>query len=154
MVLQKSRHIGMSKDFSSIPKKDLKKILSRIKTLTEDPRPQGSEKLTGQQRYRLRRGRYRMLYSIKADELTLLSQITHLCMTVSILCFRRLSVNPRTRSKSTGRPCNFSRSCFIMAVMNRFGASVSKRMFRSLSGMAPPGAKDPKSHSRYIWPYI
>jgi mRNA interferase RelE/StbE len=44
---------SVEKDFSSVPKKDLKKILDRIKALGEDPRPQGSEKLTGQQRYRL-----------------------------------------------------------------------------------------------------
>ena len=58
------------KDFDAIPKKDRKKILNRIETLTEDPRPQGCEKLTGQQRYRLRQGRYRILYSIQDDELT------------------------------------------------------------------------------------
>ena len=61
---------SVQKDFDAIPKKDLKKILNRIETLTEDPRPQGCEKLTGQQRYRLRQGRYRILYSIQDDELT------------------------------------------------------------------------------------
>jgi mRNA interferase RelE/StbE len=58
------------KDFKVIPKKDLKKILERIEALTEDPRPPGCEKLTGQHRYRLRQGRYRILYSIQDDELT------------------------------------------------------------------------------------
>lgn len=47
---------SVEKDFSSIPKKDVKKILNRIKTLEENPRPPGSEKLTGQERYRLRQG--------------------------------------------------------------------------------------------------
>ena len=61
---------SVQKDFDAIPKKDRKKILNRIETLTEDPRPQGCEKLTGQQRYRLRQGRYRILYSIQDDELT------------------------------------------------------------------------------------
>ena len=60
---------SVQKDFDAIPKKDLKKILNRIETLTEDPRPPGCEKLTGQQRYRLRQGRYRILYSIQDDEL-------------------------------------------------------------------------------------
>ena len=61
---------SVQKDFAAIPKKDLKKILNRIETLSEDPRPPGCEKLTGQQRYRLRQGRYRILYSIQDDELT------------------------------------------------------------------------------------
>jgi mRNA interferase RelE/StbE len=61
---------SVQKDFAAIPKKDLKKILNRIETLSEDPRPPGCEKLTGQQRYRLRQGRYRILYSKQDDELT------------------------------------------------------------------------------------
>jgi mRNA interferase RelE/StbE len=61
---------SVQKDFDSIPKKDLKRILSRIESLSEDPRPKGCEKLTGQERYRLRLGRYRIVYSIQDDELT------------------------------------------------------------------------------------
>ena len=58
------------KDFEPIPKKDLKKILQSIHRLSEDPRPRGCEKLTGQERFRLRQGRYRIVYSIQDDELT------------------------------------------------------------------------------------
>jgi mRNA interferase RelE/StbE len=61
---------SVEKDFKLIPQKNLKKILDRIEALAEDPRPSGCEKLTGQQRYRLRQGRYRILYSIQDDELT------------------------------------------------------------------------------------
>ena len=61
---------SVQRDFDSIPKKDLKRILSRIESLSEDPRPKGCEKLTGQERYRLRQGRYRIVYSIQDDELT------------------------------------------------------------------------------------
>jgi len=61
---------SVEKDFATIPKKDLKKILKRIKGLVENPRPWGCEKLTGQERYRLRQGRYRIVYSIQDDELT------------------------------------------------------------------------------------
>ncbi len=61
---------SVEKDFKVIPKRDLKKILDRIETLAEEPRPTGCEKLTGQKRYRLRQGRYRILYSIQDDELT------------------------------------------------------------------------------------
>ena len=62
---------SVRKDLSVIPKKDLKKILERIQGLGEDPRPTGCEKLTGQERYRLRQGRYRIVYSIQENELTI-----------------------------------------------------------------------------------
>ena len=61
---------SVEKDFLSIPKKDVKRILNRIKTLEENPRPPGCEKLTDQEKYRLRQGRYRIIYSIQDDELT------------------------------------------------------------------------------------
>lgn len=61
---------SVQKDFDAIPKKDLKRILKRIEALAENPRPLGCEKLTGQERYRLRQGRYRIVYSIQDDELT------------------------------------------------------------------------------------
>lgn len=58
------------KDLKKIPKKDLRNILKRIKYLSGDPRPFGCEKLTGQDRYRLRQGKYRIVYSIQDKELT------------------------------------------------------------------------------------
>jgi len=61
---------SVQKDFDPIPKKDLKRILNRIAGLAENPRPTGCEKLTGKERYRLRQGRYRIVYSIQDDELT------------------------------------------------------------------------------------
>jgi mRNA interferase RelE/StbE len=61
---------SVEKDFGVIPKKDLQKILRRIEALTQDPRPQGHEKLTGQERYRVRQGSYRIVYSIQDKELT------------------------------------------------------------------------------------
>ena len=61
---------SVEKDFSTIPKKDLQKILRRIDALAKDPRPPGHEKLTGQDRYRVRQGRYRIAYSIQDKELT------------------------------------------------------------------------------------
>jgi mRNA interferase RelE/StbE len=61
---------SVEKDFAAIPKSDLKKILHGIKGLSENPRPSGSEKLTGQERYRVRQGHYRIVYSIQDKELT------------------------------------------------------------------------------------
>ena len=58
------------RDVKRIPKKDLQNILKRINDLSQDPRPFGCEKLTGLDRYRLRQGKYRILYSIQDKELT------------------------------------------------------------------------------------
>lgn len=58
------------KDFKKIPKKDLEKILNKIEGLSNEPRPSGCEKLTGKDRYRIRQGRYRIVYSIQDNELT------------------------------------------------------------------------------------
>ena len=59
------------KDFESIPQKDLTKILAKIDMLTGNPRPPGALKLSGQERYRLRQGCYRILYSIQDEVLTI-----------------------------------------------------------------------------------
>lgn len=61
---------SVEKDFKGIPKKTLLKILEKIQNLQDDPRPIGSEKLTGQERYRIRQGTYRIVYSIQDNELT------------------------------------------------------------------------------------
>ncbi len=61
---------SVEKDFRGIPKKDLQKILHRIKFLSDEPRPPGHEKLTGQERYRVRQVQYRIVYSIQDKEVT------------------------------------------------------------------------------------
>ena len=61
---------SVEKDLKIIPKRDLSRILQKIASLQVDPRPIGSEKLTGQERYRLRQGTYRIVYSIQDYELT------------------------------------------------------------------------------------
>ncbi|MHB8771666.1 MAG: type II toxin-antitoxin system RelE family toxin [Syntrophales bacterium] len=61
---------SVEKDFRTVPQKDLKKIIRRIAELSEDPRPPGHEKLTGQERYRVRQGLYRIVYSVQDRELT------------------------------------------------------------------------------------
>ena len=60
---------SVSKDLKGIPKKDVRRILAVIEALADDPRPQGTKKLSGQERYRLRQGDYRILYSIEDDRL-------------------------------------------------------------------------------------
>ncbi len=53
----------------NISRKDLKHIVKRIQSLAENPRPRGSQKLSAQERYRIRQGNYRIVYSIKDKEL-------------------------------------------------------------------------------------
>lgn len=62
---------SVEKDFKAIPQNELKMIIKRIGGFANDPRPQGCEKLTGQDRYRLRQGRYRIVYSIQDNKLTI-----------------------------------------------------------------------------------
>jgi mRNA interferase RelE/StbE len=47
------------------PKKERKRIIGRIDALKDDPRPAGCQKLAGsEERYRVRQGRYRIVYSV------------------------------------------------------------------------------------------
>jgi mRNA interferase RelE/StbE len=61
---------SVRKDLSGIASHDLKRIMERISALSENPRPAGSEKLVGQDRYRVRQGSYRIVYSVQDAELT------------------------------------------------------------------------------------
>lgn len=52
------------------PKKVRHRIVERIGRLADDPRPPGCEKLSGRlDRYRVRQGVYRIVYSIEDREL-------------------------------------------------------------------------------------
>ena len=62
---------SVAKDFKKIPKKDISKILKVIRSLATDPRPHGVKKLSGQERYRMRQGNYRILYAIEDAQLVI-----------------------------------------------------------------------------------
>lgn len=70
LVFKKS----VSKDFRPIPNKDVARILQRLEPLQENPRPVGSEKLSGQERYRIRQGVYRIIYEV-SDELVVVTVV-------------------------------------------------------------------------------
>ena len=55
------------KDLRSIPTEDIRRILERIDGLADEPRPVGVEKLSGDEKYRIRQGNYRILYTIDDD---------------------------------------------------------------------------------------
>ena len=57
-----------AKELEDIPKKELRKIVKRIQSLAQNARPQGSQKLSGKEQYRVRQGDYRIVYSIEDKE--------------------------------------------------------------------------------------
>ena len=61
---------SVAKDLRAIPKRDVARILERIRRLASDPRPPGCEKLSGMERYRIRQGAYRILYEIEDSTVT------------------------------------------------------------------------------------
>jgi len=60
---------SVRKDLRKIPRKDVLRILARIESLADEPRPRGAEMLTGDDKYRIRQGDYRILYRIEDDRL-------------------------------------------------------------------------------------
>jgi len=50
-------------------KKDRQRIVRKIRRSAGDPRPSGCQKLSGRDRYRIRQGPYRIVYSIEDDRL-------------------------------------------------------------------------------------
>ena len=68
LVFRKS----VAKDLRAIPKSDINKILQRIRALAHEPRPAGCEKLSVQERYRIRQGHYRIVYEIEDHRLVVL----------------------------------------------------------------------------------
>ena len=63
---------SVAKDLRNIPRKDVKRILECIERLREDPRAEGCIKLSGQERYRVRIGVYRIIYEIQDSRLIIL----------------------------------------------------------------------------------
>ena len=53
-----------AKELEDVPKPDRLRIVDKIRLLAENPRPHGSKKLSGEEKYRLRQGDYRILYTI------------------------------------------------------------------------------------------
>lgn len=57
------------KEIEALPTTDRRRVVARIQALASDPRPVGCEKLSGEEKYRLRQGDYRILYEITDREL-------------------------------------------------------------------------------------
>ena len=59
-----------TRELADLPIPDRRRVVARIEGLAEDPRPRGCEKLSGEEKYRLRQGDLRILYDIDDRETT------------------------------------------------------------------------------------
>jgi mRNA interferase RelE/StbE len=58
------------KELEELALKDRRRIVERIRGLTSDPRPVGCEKLSGEEKYRVRQGDQRIIYGINDRDST------------------------------------------------------------------------------------
>ena len=63
---------SVKKDLRGIPRHDVERILKSIEGLSENPLPQNARSLTGRDAYRLRVGRYRVIYAIDNEQVVIL----------------------------------------------------------------------------------
>lgn len=58
------------KEIEAIPtRQDRRRVVQRIESLADNPRPPGCQKLSGADKYRVRQGRYRILFAIRDERL-------------------------------------------------------------------------------------
>ena len=53
-----------AKEIGDLRKADCQRVIAKIQVLAGNPRPNGCEKLSGAEKYRIRQGDYRILYEI------------------------------------------------------------------------------------------
>ncbi|HET9491510.1 MAG TPA: type II toxin-antitoxin system RelE/ParE family toxin [Methylomirabilota bacterium] len=58
-----------AKELEGLPTKERKRVVTRMRALSTQPRPPGCEKLTGHDLFRVRQGRYRILYEVQDQDL-------------------------------------------------------------------------------------
>lgn len=56
------------RELEELPRKDRARVARKIQGLADEQRPHGCEKLSAEERYRVRQGNYRIVYSIDDDE--------------------------------------------------------------------------------------
>ncbi|MFM7575985.1 MAG: type II toxin-antitoxin system RelE family toxin [Microcystaceae cyanobacterium] len=63
----------VQKQLNALPTKQRDRLLAEIRSLAEEPRPQGVKKLKGYDKtYRIRVGDYRVIYKIEDQEMLIL----------------------------------------------------------------------------------
>jgi len=67
-----------AKELEAIPQRDRLRIVRKIQALVQNPRPPGCEKLSAEEKYRVRRGWYRIVYSVDdRDQTVLVVKVGH-----------------------------------------------------------------------------
>lgn len=61
-----------AKELEGLPMKDRRRVVARMQGLSDQPRPPGCEKLTGHDLFRIRQGKYRILYEVHDDDLAVI----------------------------------------------------------------------------------
>ncbi len=57
-------------ELEALRRKDRLRVAARIGALAADPRPPGCEKLSGNDKFRIRQGDYRIVYAVEDDSRT------------------------------------------------------------------------------------
>ena len=65
------RQSVLKKDLPKLPKADVQKIMEAIRSLSDTLRPPGIQKLSREERYRIQRSDYRIIFSIQDAERTI-----------------------------------------------------------------------------------
>ena len=66
------------KELEVLPMKDRKRVVAKIQRLAIEPRPPGCEKLSGDDKLRIRQGNYRILYTVNdANQQIIIVKIRH-----------------------------------------------------------------------------
>jgi mRNA interferase RelE/StbE len=52
------------KELRALPKADIERVVRRIRSLAAEPRPAGCEKLSGEEKFRIRQGNWRVVYEV------------------------------------------------------------------------------------------
>ena len=65
IVIKKSA----AQEIEGLPQKGRVRVIERIHGLAQDPSPPGCKKLSKQEKYRVRQGRYRIFYQLEDDQL-------------------------------------------------------------------------------------
>ena len=67
-----------AKELEAIPQRDRLRIVRKIQALSQNPRPPGCDKLSAEEKYRVRQGWYRIVYSVDdRDQTVLVVKVGH-----------------------------------------------------------------------------
>ena len=67
-----------AKELENLPRKDRERVARKVQSLADQPRPHGCEKLSAEDKHRIRQGPYRVVYSISdAERVVLIVKVGH-----------------------------------------------------------------------------